>query len=594
MNEQLQNPNEDPGLQKRLLLVFALTFVIILATQPLLRKFAPQVLEPPKQEQNQPAAGGGQPAANPAAPGQPSPTPQGAAAGAKPPAASAQVKQAAGESEVVVENDLYKITFTNRGAQVKSWVLKKYTDDHGKPLDLVNRLAAEKYGYPLSLFAYDEALKNELNSALYVPSLTGEHEAPAEVSFEFADGDVSARKTFRFDHSYVVKVETGVTRGGSYVTAYPAWPGGFGDETHPTSYAGGRIDYYTSEKIERLEPKKVAGGATVQPPFYWAGTLDQYFAAIFLPDEPQRASLVLLHGEIGLPEDLNKPDPNKTIKVPVLGAAVGTMGGPSSTRLFVGPKAIDVLHGVRAAGTAPGSVGPDIEGALDWGFFGLIAKPLFLWLKWTHAHWIPNWGWAIVFLTVIINAALFPLRLSSMKSAMKMQKIAPQVKALQDKYKKYKLNDPRRQEQNAELAALYKQHGVNPVGGCFPLLLQMPFLFAFYTMLANATELRHANWLWVRDLAGPDPWHLLPVGIIVTMFLTQKLTPQGGMDPMQQKMMMVMMPVMLGWISWNLAAGLSLYWAVGNLLAIAQQLWINNTEFGREMRAARAPHKPRK
>lgn len=589
LNGEPHNPKEDPGLQKRLILVFALTFVIILATQPLLRKFAPQLVEPPKQAQqpNQPGAGGGQPAAASGAQGTPSQP--SSAASSQQPAGSPAVKQAAAESEVVVENDLYKITFTNRGAQVKSWILKKYTNDQGKPLELVNHAAAEKFGYPLSFFAYDEALRSKLNSALYVPSDTTARKAPAEISFEYSDGDLAVRKSFHFDHSYVVKIETEVIRGGRYLTAYPAWPAGFGDQTNATAYAGSRVDYQVGDKVERLEPKKVPGGGTVQPPFYWAGPLDQYFAALFLPAAPERASLVLLHNELAIPEDLDKPDPNKTVKVPVLGAAVGTMGGQTTTRLFVGPKAIDVLNSIRAAGN-----GPDIEGALDWGFFGFIARPLFLWLKWTHDHWVPNWGWAIVLLTVIINVALFPLRLSSMKSAMKMQRIAPQVKALQEKYKKFKLNDPRRQEQNQELAALYKQHGVNPVGGCFPMLLQMPFLFAFYSMLANATELRHAPWLWISDLAAPS--HVLAIAIIVTMFLTTKLTPQAGMDPVQQKMMMVMMPVMLGVISWNLAAGLGLYWAVGNLLAIIQQLWMNQTEFGRQMRAhaEERARKPRK
>jgi YidC/Oxa1 family membrane protein insertase len=184
-----------------------------------------------------------------------------------------------------------------------------------------------------------------------------------------------------------------------------------------------------------------------------------------------------------------------------------------------------------------------------------------------------------------------------MKSALKMQKIAPQVKSIQEKYKKYKLNDPRRAEQNNELSALYKKEGVNPVGGCFPMLLQMPFLFAFYSMLGNAIELRQANFLWVHDLSSPDPMHLLPIAIIISMFLTQRLTPQAGMDPVQQQMMAVMMPVMMGVISWNLAAGLGVYWTVSNVIAIAQQVWINNTDFGRQIREhaqARAHSKKKK
>jgi len=171
-----------------------------------------------------------------------------------------------------------------------------------------------------------------------------------------------------------------------------------------------------------------------------------------------------------------------------------------------------------------------------------------------------------------------------MKSMLKMQKVAPVIKSIQEKYKKYSLRDPRKQQMQQEISAVYKEHGVNPVGGCLPLIIQMPFLFAYYSMLRSALDLRHAPWLWIRDLSSPDPWHLLPIGIIVTMFLTQRMTPQAGMDPAQQKMMNFMMPVMLGIISWNLAAGLCLYWSEGNIIAIVQQAVMNKTALGREMR----------
>src|SRR5262249_55100385 len=194
------------------------------------------------------------------------------------------------------------------------------------------------------------------------------------------------------------------------------------------------------------------------------------------------------------------------------------------------------------------------------------------------------WGWAIVLQTLIINLALLPLRISQMKSMLKMQRVAPQIKSIQEKYKKYSLRDPRKQEMQQEISALYKKEGVNPAGGCLPLLIQMPFLFAYYSMLGSALDLRHAHWLWVRDLSSPDPLHLLPILIIITMFLTQRMTPQAGMDPTQQKMMAFMMPVMLGVISWNLPAGLGLYWSEGNIIALAQQAIMNRTSLGREMR----------
>jgi YidC/Oxa1 family membrane protein insertase len=171
-----------------------------------------------------------------------------------------------------------------------------------------------------------------------------------------------------------------------------------------------------------------------------------------------------------------------------------------------------------------------------------------------------------------------------MKSMLKMQRIAPQVKAIQEKYKKYSMRDPRKQDMNQEVSALYKEHGVNPAGGCLPLLVQMPFLFAYYRMLGVALDLRHAHWLWIKDLSSPDPWHIMPVAIVITMLFMQRMTPQAGMDPQQQKMMNIFMPLMLGYISFNLAAGLCLYWSEGNLIAIVQQTIMNRTELGREMR----------
>jgi YidC/Oxa1 family membrane protein insertase len=137
---------------------------------------------------------------------------------------------------------------------------------------------------------------------------------------------------------------------------------------------------------------------------------------------------------------------------------------------------------------------------------------------------------------------------------------------------------------NQEVSALYKQEGVNPIGGCLPLVIQMPFLFAYYRMLGVALDLRHAHWLWIKDLSSADPYHILPIAIIITMLFTQRMTPQAGMDPSQQKMMNLIMPVMLGVISWNLAAGLCLYWSEGNLIAMVQQTVMNKTALGREMR----------
>jgi len=559
-------------MERRVLLVFLLTFAVIVLFQAVLKKY-PAAPPPPSTNQTHPPAPTAPPATGAAS------VPRQAAT-----SAIAGAKQASTESETVVENDLYRITFTNRGAQVKSWVLKKFDDDHGRPLELVNRLAAEKYGFPLSLWTYEESQRNKLNSVLYVASASGPLSAPATLTFEYANQDESVRKVFHFYDTYLVGLETSVFVNGSEVSALPMWPAGFGDQATPAGFAVSRIETQFNGTIERIPFKKVSGGNTLRGPFNWVGVADQYFAAVFLADNSEDAVAVTLRNPIDVPKDPNRPQ--DTTRVEVLGFAAGDLGRATRGRIFVGPKALKTLESVSVP-TITGA-DPDLRGLINFGFFGVIARPLFIWLRWTYSAkyiGVHNWGWAIVIQTLIINLALLPLRVSSMKSALKMQKIQPQMNAIKEKYKKYNIRDPRRQEMNTEIGELMKQHGVSPVGGCLPMLIQMPFLFAYYSMLGSALDLRHAPWLWIRDLSSPDPYHLLPIAIIITGLITQRMTPQAGIDPSQQKMMNLMMPVMFGVISFNLAAGLCLYWMEGSLIAIAQQALMNRTGLGQEMRA---------
>jgi YidC/Oxa1 family membrane protein insertase len=575
----IQNPQHEPGSEKRLMLVFVLTFVVMLAFQPLLKKYMPQPAAPP--QQSQPAQS--QPAASIAA---------ATVAPAVATPASGVTKQASSETETVVENDLYRITFSNRGAQVKSWILKKFDNDaQNGPLDLVNPAAA-KYGYPLSLWTYDESLRGKLSSALYVASREGTQTSPTTVTFEYADQDVSVHKTFSFDNSYSVTVEASVTFKGSAVAALPAWPSGFGSQTTPAFYAAAFIDYQFNKNIERLPIRcgftvfskctDISGGKTITGPFHWAGPTDQYFAAVFIPDDPNSAAMVTLRNSMSVARDPQKADSKEVVNVDVIGAAVGSLHGPTAERIFVGPKELEVLQKVPVPGVS--GADNDLNGLVDFGFFGIIAKPLFLWLKWTYRHVIPNWGWAIVLQTLIVSLALLPLRVTQMKSMLKMQRVAPQIKAIQEKYKKYSLRDPRKAPMNEEISALYKKEGVNPAGGCLPMLIQLPFLYAYYKMLSIALDLRHAHWLWIHDLSAADPIFLLPIFMVVSMLVTQKMTPQPGVDPAQQKMMTIMMPLMMGFIFFRLPAGLNLYYAEANLIQIAQQAVMNRTSLGREMR----------
>ncbi len=259
--------------------------------------------------------------------------------------------------------------------------------------------------------------------------------------------------------------------------------------------------------------------------------------------------------------------PGETKPVALVGDGIST-GMQNNFSLYVGPKDQDILH----------KVNPKLVKLIDWGFFGIIAKPLFLSLNWVNDHITGNYGWAIILVTLIINILLFPFKLTSLRSARKMQRLQPQIQAINAKYKDVGLRDPRKTEQNQEVMALYKKNGVNPLGGCLPLLLQLPFFYAFYRVLDIAIELRHAPWLWVPDLSQAEmlPIHVLPLILIATQFLTQKMTPAAGVDPNQQRMMMFM-PLMFGFMFYYASAGLVLYWLTGNLVGIAQQLIINRT-----------------
>jgi YidC/Oxa1 family membrane protein insertase len=572
-------------MERRLLVVFALTFLVIMLFQPLMKKYGPQ---PPVKPESSQAALQNQTQGPPQTQAQ-LPTKTAATSGTAAKAATSAPLQAPSESETTIENDVYRILFTNRGARVKSWILKKYTDDKGGQLELVNAAAAEKYGYPLTLWSYDEELRNKLNSALYVATSAGTT-APAEIKFAYSDGDISVQKTFKFDRdSYVVGVQTAAYVKGAQVSAFPMWPAGFGDQASPPSYAASQIAYQYDSKVERLSTGwslypsiKLVGGATIPGPLNWAAVSEQYFTVVFLPQNPQNAAMVTLRNPLEIRHNLSDPNDKQQDKVDVFGVAVGNLKGPTEARLYVGPKALADLESV----SVPGITGaePDLRAVIDFGWLGIIARPLFLWLKWMYAHIVPNWGWAILLQTLVINLALLPLRLTQMKSMLKMQRVAPQIKSIQEKYKKYSLRDPRKAEMNEEISALYKKEGVNPAGGCLPLLIQMPFLFAYYRMLNVAMDLRHAPWLWIKDLSASDPFYILPIAIVVTMFFMQRMTPQAGMDPSQQKMMNFVMPAMMGFISKNLPAGLSLYWAMGQVIGIVQQAALNRTSLGREMR----------
>lgn len=589
---EFKNPNQQGGgSQQDSRSLFVMMFVMLAVFFGL--SYYRQKTNPKTVSPNSPAAQTAQQSA-PAAATPPASSPATPASAAP----SAAAVQAQAESSTVVENELYRIEFTNRGAQVKSWVLKQYKDSEGHPLNLVHTQAANQFGYPLSLHTYDTGLNTSLQQALYVPSATGQLSSPATLTFKYSDGSLEVTKTFSFDESYILHADVQVTRNGSPIRALIAWPGGFGDQDNAIAYASAQVDYSRNADDTHLAAKKVAGGDTLNGPFDWAGVSDTYFAAIFLPDQPASATVATLHNELDVAKTIHRTGfgssspSNKAINVSILGAALGDNSGHTQTRIYVGPKAINVLRNVHA--TSANGTKITLEPLLEFGFWGSIGKILFLILQFIHSHIVANWGWSIILLTLAINILLLPLRVKTMQSGLKMQRIQPQMDAIKEKYKKYKINDPKRNEMNVEIMKLQKDNGVNMFGGCIPTLIQLPLLFAFFSMLPRVIELRHASWLWLHDLTAPDPYHILPIVMIVSQFLMQFYTPSPGVDPQQQRMMAFMMPAVTGWFVWNYGSGLGLYWAVGNFFGIAQQMVMNRTSLGREMREIAAKRARRK
>jgi len=544
-------PPKELSTEIRLLIAFALMGVVLFATPYFFK-----LVSPPPPAKSAVVAQKTAPAAvsQPVAPAVSAP----AESEERPATAAAGQVAAQKEERFVVETDLYKVVFSNRGAVVKQWILKRYTDETGKPLELVNTTAEPVAGVPFALVFEQRKPGVDLNSALFAAK-------PADdglgVTYEFSDGTVVARKTFHFQkNQYVAQVSTEVSEKGALVPHLIAWRGGFGDPSVlPTAQHTIYFDLNASKLVTHDAKSAKNGPVTSEGNFSFAGIEDTYFTAAFLPAAGGPVKLLTFSDTVA-----TATDPKEQ---PHVGVGIGG-SGRNIFSAFVGPKDLDTLT----------KVNPKLASIIDFGWFSFLAKPLFLALHYVYERWVHNYGWSIIIVTVFINSLLFPLKLSNLKSMKKMQALKPQIDAINEKYKGISMRDPRKQQQNEETMALYKKHGANPMGGCLPMIVQIPFFYAFYRVLAVAIEMRHAPWLWVSDLAAPEHLaiHILPIAMIATQFFMQKMTPATSVDPNQQRMML-MMPLVMGFIFYNLPSGLVLYYFTSNLVGIGQQVFFNKT-----------------
>jgi YidC/Oxa1 family membrane protein insertase len=474
------------------------------------------------------------------------------------PLAAALVADTA-ERDVRVETRDVIAVFTNKGARLKSWRLKHYLDQQKQPQELIEHLPSQPL--PFTLRAGSDAVTTTLNDGLYTvsgaPAATTDA-SPVDLRFEYRDSaGIRAIKEFHLEpSSYIFAFRQTVTENDKALNPSIVWGPAIGDVTEISrgvKKAEGIL--FQDGKVVRLAQKDIAKQSTYDGEFHYAGVDDNYFMVAVLSPKPIKVSFAPL----SIP-----PPPNSKETRDLTTFSVELHEPDTPLKFFAGPKDFDVLSAIDR----------DLARAIDFGMFTVIVVPLLRSLKWVNSY-VGNYGWAIIILTFFINVILFPLRHKSVVSMRKMQEIQPEVKAIQERYKNLKATDPAKQKMNTEMMALYKERGVNPASGCVPMLLTMPFIFAFYALLSTAIELRGAPFIfWIHDLSAHDPYFVTPILMGISQIWQQRLAPAAGMDPIQQKMTMLM-PVFFTFLFLWYPSGVALYWLINNVFAIGQQYTTN-------------------
>ncbi|MCC7008253.1 MAG: membrane protein insertase YidC [Acidobacteria bacterium] len=559
-------------MEKRVFLAFVLSFIVLAVYQSV---FAPNPPARPAQAPASAASAPSTPSAASATTGQPAETAPASNAPATTGESATPLVADARARDIIVETDLVRAVFSTAGATLRSWTLKRYLEG-GQPLEFVPKDLPATYPKPFTLSTDDPAISSTLATALFRPSSDALTlgASPGTLSFEYRDasGRLNARKTFHFQPDgkpYIVRVEASIDVGGTSKPVTLAWgPAvGLGYSPDGSRSAPVRGVQVVGGDVEFLSASSLQQQGRYEGNLRFAGVEDHYFLCAVVPGT-ERVAVQYTPVTLPVPGDSSRNRELIAYEVTVPGAL--------AVPFFMGPKDFDILRAVDG----------QLVKAIDFGMFDFLVVPLLLALKWVNGY-IGNYGWSIVALTVLINLVIFPLRHRSMVSMKKMQALQPEMKAIQDRYAKYKMTDPERQKMNQEVMALYRQRGVNPASGCLPMLLTLPVLFAFYAMLSAAIELRGAPFFgWIHDLARHDPLYVTPLLMGLTQFWQMRMTPSTA-DPIQQKMFMMLPVVFTVSFLWA-PAGLVVYWFVSNLLAIGQQ-YVTNRIIGQPVR----PPKPR-
>ena len=511
------------------------------------------------------------------------PVPAGGTAGAGAVPTPTGVPLATTGQKITIKTDLYTADIDTAGGVITLVALDRHHDatDHSKPYNVLQQTAERTFIAQAGLIG--EGLPN--HRTLY-EALPGPREFPPgadrldlKLQATTATGDKVVQVLTFHRGSYVIDAAFDITNAGSA----PVSPYAYFQLTRdtkqavvqssmaPASYVG-PVVYNEKDKFKKVdfgEIDKETADPTRKPAFQksndngWVGMVEHYFVAAWLPSDEKKTPREFYT------KKLDNGLYAAGVIVPVGGIAPGATG-EVRVPLYVGPQDQDVL-----SKTAEG-----LDRVVDYGIFTVIAAPLFWLLKFLHGI-IGNWGWSIIVMTIMLKGAFFPLNAAAARSMAKMKIIAPKMKALQEQY----AND--KQQLQIKMMEMYKVEKINPLGGCLPILVQIPVFIALYWVLLSAVELRQAPWiLWIHDLSAPDPYFVLPVIYAITAYLQVKLSPTPISDPVQAKVMQIM-PIAFSVMFIFFPSGLVLYWLVNNCLQILQQ-WHMNRLLEREAAAKAA------
>jgi YidC/Oxa1 family membrane protein insertase len=580
-------------MERRVLLAFLLSLLVLLVYQSLV--VPPPAPGPPRDAAATDAAAAPSPApaarpdpplAPPAAPVAPdtgTPEDRAADSAITPVVADEEVR------DIVFESERVLALFRNRGGSPVSWELRDHLDQEtGQPIDLVPRELPSGELPPFSLVFEDPALSARAAEALYRPSASrvslGDRVETLAFDFEDSSG-FRVSKEYEFEpgaHGYLVRFRATASLGDRRLSPLVEWGpalGGVESSSSGMAYREGPrgvifgrlvgVEGVEDEDMTRPNASDVVARPSYSGQIGFAGVDNHYFVAVAVTG---RREAEVTYRYVPLPP-LVPDGPSRELMAFRLRAPDDSIDLP----FFVGPKEFDVLE----------QVDPALIRSIDFGWLGWLVVPLHRSLTWIHGF-VGNWGWAIILLTILVNIIIFPLRHKSVVSMRKMQEVQPEMKAIQERYAHLKATDPDKQKMNQEIMALYRDRGVNPASGCLPMLLTFPILFAFFSLLRSAVEIRGEPFVgWITDLSVEDPLYITPIVMGASMVLQQKMTPTQA-DPMQQKIMMLMPVVFTFMFVWA-PSGLVLYWLTSNVIGILQTVVTNRVIGPPKTRTVRPP-----